>query len=151
MGRRLRLAIIVVVSQMLLIALAIAWLVHMVIIAINGSAYFVENNRLVLFAEIGVSVLITIFGLWVLVLQMERLGERRAADRGVSPEAGMIPLSEERDRQDTDYHAINGKGVQRPPADVVQEQPDSRIAAAGRRQEPHDQLGRTNGQRPRAD
>jgi ABC-type nickel/cobalt efflux system permease component RcnA len=66
---------------MLLIALAISWLVHMTLIAVNGSVYFVENNSFVLFSEIGASILITLFGLWVLALQIQRLGERRETDR----------------------------------------------------------------------
>jgi ABC-type nickel/cobalt efflux system permease component RcnA len=81
MARRLRLAVIILISQMLLIALAISWLVHMTIIAVDGSVYFIEDNRLILFSEIAASCLITLFGLWVLVLQLQRLGERRATDR----------------------------------------------------------------------
>ena len=77
MSRRLRLAVIILISQMLLIALAISWLVHMTLIAVNGSVYFVEDNSFVLFSEIGASILITLFGLWVLALQIQRLGERR--------------------------------------------------------------------------
>jgi ABC-type nickel/cobalt efflux system permease component RcnA len=81
MNRRLRLAVIIVISQMLLVALAISWLVHMTFIAVNGSVYFIEDNHFILFAELGASALITVFGLWVLVLQLQRLGERRATDR----------------------------------------------------------------------
>lgn len=52
MYRRLRFTTVIVISQILLIALAMSWLVHMVTIAISGSAYFVENNRFILYAEI---------------------------------------------------------------------------------------------------
>jgi hypothetical protein len=57
MQRRLKFSLLVVVSQILLVALAISWLVHMGIIAVAGSAYF------------------------VLVGQVRRLGERRGSDR----------------------------------------------------------------------
>ena len=81
MRRRLKSTSYVLVSQALLIALAIAWLIHMVIIAVNGSVYFVENNVLILWAEITASVLITVFAVFILVVQIQRLGERRSSDR----------------------------------------------------------------------
>jgi len=65
---------------MLLIALAIAWLIHMVLIALNGSLYFVENNPYILWAEILAAVLITILAIIVLIMQLKRLGERRRSD-----------------------------------------------------------------------
>jgi len=71
---------VVLVSQLLLIALAIAWLVHMVIIAVNGSIYFVENNPLILWGEITAIVLITLFAIFVFTLQIIRLGERRRGE-----------------------------------------------------------------------
>jgi len=82
MYRRLRFATVVVISQILLIALAISWVIHMVTIALYGAAYFIENNRLILYAEIIAPVLITIFAIFVLVIQIQRLGERRRNDRG---------------------------------------------------------------------
>ncbi len=81
MQRRLRFSLLVLVSQVLLIALAIAWLVHMVTIAICGSAYFVENNPVILWAEILISIIITLFAIYILIAQIRRLGERRGADR----------------------------------------------------------------------
>lgn len=84
MRRRLGFSTLVLISQMLLIALAIAWLIHMVIIAVAGSAYFVENNPFVLWAEIAGSVLIILFAVYVLVMQLQRLGERRGTDRNQS-------------------------------------------------------------------
>ena len=80
MRRRLTFALVVLVSQLLLIALAIAWLVHMVIIAVNGSIYFVERNPLILWGEITAIVLITLFAIRVFALQIVRLGERRRSD-----------------------------------------------------------------------
>lgn len=82
MRRRLKLTSLVLISQMLLIALAIAWLVHMTIIAVYGAIYFIERNPLILWAEIGAAAVITIFGIYVLVTQIQRLGERRRVDRG---------------------------------------------------------------------
>jgi len=83
--RRLTFAIVVIVSQLLLIALAIAWLVHMSLIAMNGAVYFVERNSVILWAEIGATLVITLFGAAVLAIQLQRLGERRRGeerDRG---------------------------------------------------------------------
>jgi uncharacterized BrkB/YihY/UPF0761 family membrane protein len=84
MQRRLRFSLLILVSQILLIALAVSWLVHMIIIAVCGSAYFVENNHLILWAEIAVTVLITAFAIYIVIGQVKRLGERRGADRGRS-------------------------------------------------------------------
>lgn len=81
MRRRLRFAVLVLVSQILLIALAVSWLIHMVIIAAEGAIYFVENNPLILWGEITVSVLITGFATYVLFVQIGKLGERRGTDR----------------------------------------------------------------------
>ena len=81
MRRRLKFTTLTLITQMLLIALAITWLIHMVTIAINGSVYFVENNPYILWGEIAVSVLITIFAILILAIQIQRLGERRNTDR----------------------------------------------------------------------
>ena len=81
MRRRLKFSSVILISQMLLIALAIAWLVHMVIIAAYGAVYFIEREPLILWAEIGASALITLFGIYVLATQIRRLGERRRIDR----------------------------------------------------------------------
>jgi membrane protein YdbS with pleckstrin-like domain len=81
MRRRLRFSSVVLISQMLLIALAIAWLVHMVVIATYGSVYFIERDPVILWAEITASALIMIFAIYILAIQIRRLGERRATDR----------------------------------------------------------------------
>jgi membrane protein YdbS with pleckstrin-like domain len=81
MRRRLRFSTLIVIAQMLLIALAVTWLLHMVTIAVYGSVYFVEDNPLILWAEITASLLITIFAVFILALQIQRLGERRTSDR----------------------------------------------------------------------
>lgn len=81
MLRRLRFSLLIVISQILLIALAISWLAHMGTIAVSGSVYFVENNPFILWAEISVSIFITIFAIYILIMQIKKLGERRDGDR----------------------------------------------------------------------
>ncbi len=79
-GRRLKFAIVIIVSQLLLIALGIAWVAHMVLIATDGAIYFVEKNSAILWGEIAATVLITLFATAVLAIQIYRLGERRRGD-----------------------------------------------------------------------
>ncbi len=79
-ARRVRFALIVLISQLLLVALAVAWAVHMILIAANGSVFFVERNSFVLWLEISLTILISLFGLVVFVMQLRRLGERRNSD-----------------------------------------------------------------------
>lgn len=81
MRRRLRFAVVVLISQVLLIAVTVAWLIHMTIIAVNGSVSFVERNPYILWGELIATVLITVFAIYVLALQIKRLGERRRVDR----------------------------------------------------------------------
>lgn len=79
-GRRVRFAIVVLASQLLLIAMATAWIIHMVLIAKNGHVYFVEENPVVLYGEIAATVVITLFAIVVFVIQYKRLRERRKGD-----------------------------------------------------------------------
>lgn len=79
-NRRLRFTILVLAAQLLLLALAVSWLVHMVLIAKNGKVYFVESNPVVLYGEIAATAMITIFAIIIFVLQLKRLGERRRED-----------------------------------------------------------------------
>ena len=79
-GRRVTFAIVVLVSQLLLIAMAIAWTIHMALIAKTGEIYFIEENPIILYGEIAATVLITLFAIVVFVLQCKRLGERRRGD-----------------------------------------------------------------------
>jgi uncharacterized membrane protein YbhN (UPF0104 family) len=81
MARRLKFTTFVLITQMLLIAMAISWLIHMVIIALSGSIYFVENNPLILWSEIAASIFIVVFAASILIMQIRRLGERRRSDR----------------------------------------------------------------------
>jgi len=80
-GRRVRFALVILASQVLLIALAVTWIVQMIVIAVNGSVMFIESNRAILISEIVLSVIICLFGIWVFVVQFKRLGERRRGDR----------------------------------------------------------------------
>ena len=83
MHRRVKTTMFVLISQGLLLAMAISWVIHMVIVAVNGAAFFVENNPLILWAEITGSVLISAFAVFIFVNQVQRLGERRRADRAI--------------------------------------------------------------------
>jgi hypothetical protein len=85
LNRRLKFSIVVIISQTLLIALAISWFIHMLLIEINGSVYFVEQEPVILWAEIIMTVMIIIFGGSVLIIQIRRLGERRQNDRRMEP------------------------------------------------------------------
>ena len=81
MRRRLGSTTLVIVSQVLLIALALLWSLQTAIITAEGSAYIIENNHLVLYGEIAAISVIIIFAFFVLIVQIRRLGERRGADR----------------------------------------------------------------------
>ena len=87
-GRRVRFALIVMVSQLLLIAMAVAWVIHMVLIAQHGRVYFIEDNPAILYTEIGATVVITVFAIIVFILQLKRLGERRCDDNRRDNRAG---------------------------------------------------------------
>ncbi len=84
MQRRLKTTMLILISQALLVALAISWVIHMSIIAAKGSVYFVENNQYILWAEIIGSGLIAVFALIILATQIQRLGERRRDDEAES-------------------------------------------------------------------
>ena len=56
-------------------------MVEMILIATNGLVQFVENNPMILAIEIILTVLITAFGIFVFILQLRRLGEKRQDDR----------------------------------------------------------------------
>ena len=81
MKRRLKTTMLVLISQALLVALAISWVVQMSFIAVNRSVTFFENNHLILWLEIIGLVLIAVFAIYILVSQIQRLNERRSTDR----------------------------------------------------------------------
>lgn len=60
MSRRLHLAVIIPISQTLLIALTISWLVNATFIAVNELAYFVGDNYFILFPGIRAYILIAL-------------------------------------------------------------------------------------------
>ena len=80
-GRRVSFAVFVLAAQLLLIAMAVAWCIHMILIAKNGQIYFVEANPVILYGEIVAVVLIILFAVTVFAIQIKRLGERRRDDR----------------------------------------------------------------------
>lgn len=79
-GKRVRFAFLVLSSQLLLLALAISWLITMLVIATRGSVRFVEFSQPVLILEIVISALIAIYAIFVFILQIRKLGEKRQGD-----------------------------------------------------------------------
>ena len=63
MQQRLKNTMLILISQALLVALAVSWVVHMGYIAANGSVNFVENNQFILWSEIAGLVLIVVFAI----------------------------------------------------------------------------------------
>ncbi len=80
-SRRLRFSLVILVSQMLLIALAIAWSANLILIAQHGGLYSTEANPWVLYGEIGATVLIILFAFVVIYLEIIRIRSRRRSDR----------------------------------------------------------------------
>jgi len=78
--RRLRFSLIILVSQMLLMALAIAWGVNLILIAQHGGLYSIEANPLVLYGEIAATVLIIIFAIVVIYLEIIRMRSKRQGE-----------------------------------------------------------------------
>jgi hypothetical protein len=87
-NRRTRFALIVLASQLLLIALSFVMMIEMILISTNGLVQFVENNPLILAVEIILTVLITVFGIFVFIVQLKRLGEKRNSDERNSGNSG---------------------------------------------------------------
>jgi protein-S-isoprenylcysteine O-methyltransferase Ste14 len=79
-GRRVRFALVVMASQILLIALACVMLIQMLLIAVYGLVKFAENNTAILITEISLTTLIIFFGIFVFIIQLIRLGEKRNSD-----------------------------------------------------------------------
>ena len=77
MRRRLQFATLSILNQILLIALAIAWIVHICIIAVYGTVMFEENNPLILWTEIITLAVILVFSIYIFVMQVQRFSERR--------------------------------------------------------------------------
>ena len=79
-GRRIRFILIVLASQLLLLALALGWGIYLFQIARHGGVYSVETNSWLLYAEIFVTVLIVLFAIVVIFLEFGRMNARRQGD-----------------------------------------------------------------------
>jgi len=79
-GRRLRFTLAILAAQVLLLAMAIAWCVQLVAIAIHGQVCFGEPHAAILYGEIAAVVLVAIFAAIVFVVQLRRLMEKRTGD-----------------------------------------------------------------------
>jgi membrane protein implicated in regulation of membrane protease activity len=79
-GRRLRFGVVVLATQLLLLAMTVAWCVQLTLIAVRGQICFTETNAAVLYGEIAAVVLIGAFAVVVFVIQYRRLTEKRAGD-----------------------------------------------------------------------
>jgi len=79
-GRRLTFTILVLISQLLLLATAITWCIQLFLVAQYGQVYFVEDNTTVLYLEIAATAIISFFSCVVFIFQIKRLGESRKDD-----------------------------------------------------------------------
>ena len=79
-GRRVRFSAAVLAAQLLLIATAIAWCIHLALIIKHGEVCFVEPNSAALYLELIATALIILFAATVFTIQWKRLGERRRSD-----------------------------------------------------------------------
>ncbi len=68
---QVKLVMYVLASQMLLLALTVAWFIHMALIAQNGQIIFNEPSSTVLAAEIITLAVIASFSITVFVLQIK--------------------------------------------------------------------------------
>ncbi len=89
-GRRLTFALLVLASQLLLIALAIGWCFQLLMIAKHGQIYSVERNGLVLYTEITAILLIILFAIVVFALQCKRLLEKRKGEEAARSRSDFI-------------------------------------------------------------
>ena len=79
-GRRLRFGILILATQLLLMAMAVAWLVQLTLIAVRDQVCFEETNAAILYVEIAGVALIAMFSVAVFIMQYRRLTEKRASD-----------------------------------------------------------------------
>lgn len=94
-NRRVRYSAIVIVSQMLLIALALAWGIYLILIARNGGVLSIENNPWILYGEIVATFLIIQFALIVIGMELYRMKVRRHGER-INPGSLVITKKEKR-------------------------------------------------------
>ncbi len=71
---------VVLAAQLLLLAMAVAWLVQLTLIAVRSQICFAENNAAILFTEIAIVALIAVFAVAVFIMQYRRLTEKRSGD-----------------------------------------------------------------------
>ena len=90
MHRRLKFSLIVLISQILLMALGVSWLIHMILIEVHGAVYFVEKNPAILWIEIASTAIIVLFAGIVLILQIKRISEKRKNDPRQADGIGQI-------------------------------------------------------------
>jgi hypothetical protein len=80
--RRVRFSLVIILSQMLLIALSLAWGIYLIVISQNGGTIIsTETNKLILYGEIITTGLITIFAMIVIIMELKRLSAKRCGDR----------------------------------------------------------------------
>lgn len=79
-GRRIAFALLVLSSQLLLIALAVVFSIQMIMIAVRGEVTVIEGNLLILYFEIAASLIVVLFAGFVFALQLKRLFEKRKED-----------------------------------------------------------------------
>ena len=73
-----KLSVSVIVTQLLIIGLSIAWGVHAVLVKVNGAVYFVEPNQAILYLEILMTTVISLYGIVVFILQIREHGKSDA-------------------------------------------------------------------------
>ena len=78
--RRVRFSLFVLASHLMLLALAVVWLVQMLVIAKYGAIRFVEHNPVILYLEIILACLVILFAIVLTIVQLFRLGEKRRSD-----------------------------------------------------------------------
>lgn len=88
--RRIRFSLAVIISQTLLIALAVAWGIYLVVISQNGGSIIsTETNKVILYGEIIATGLIIVFSIVVIFMEVNRLFARRHDDRSDSPQNNL--------------------------------------------------------------
>ena len=76
----MKFTITVLASHLFLAVLALMWFIQLFVIAKDGSVRFIENNPVILIIELVVAGIICIFGLWLFIIQVLKLKERRRED-----------------------------------------------------------------------
>ena len=96
-NRRLKFTILVLVSQLLLIVLAIAWGIHLTAMALRGGVLSIETNPWILYGEIIATVFILMFAIVVVVFEFKRIMARRLGDT--------------KDRDEREHGEVDGESI----------------------------------------